>query len=66
MCANPQIPAVANAIFDAVGVRIDMLPITPERVLRALMELPAREGLLLEEVHAEGDVAVEACRWIEL
>jgi CO/xanthine dehydrogenase Mo-binding subunit len=38
MCANPQIPAVANAIFDAVGVRIDMLPITPERVLRALKE----------------------------
>ncbi|MAY61757.1 MAG: aldehyde oxidase [Rhizobiales bacterium] len=36
MCANPQIPAVANAIFDAVGVRIDTMPITPERVLRAL------------------------------
>src|SRR5690606_16560780 len=29
MCANPQIPAIANAIFDAVGVRIDHLPITP-------------------------------------
>ena len=38
MCANPQIPAVANAVFDAVGVRIDMLPITPERILRALKE----------------------------
>jgi CO/xanthine dehydrogenase Mo-binding subunit len=38
MCANPQIPAVANAIFDAVGVRIDTLPITPERILRALKE----------------------------
>jgi len=38
MCANPQIPAVANAIFDAVGVRVDRLPITPERVLRALRE----------------------------
>ena len=36
MCANPQIPAVANAVFDAVGVRIDTLPITPERILRAL------------------------------
>lgn len=36
MCANPQIPAVANAIFDAVGVRIDSLPITPEKILRAL------------------------------
>lgn len=38
MCANPQIPAIANAIFDAVGVRIDTLPITPERILRALQE----------------------------
>jgi len=36
MCANPQIPAIANAIYDAVGVRVDTLPITPERVLRAL------------------------------
>ena len=38
MCANPQIPAIANAIFNAVGVRVDTLPITPERVLRALRE----------------------------
>jgi CO/xanthine dehydrogenase Mo-binding subunit len=30
------LPAVANAIFNAVGVRIDELPITPEKVLRAL------------------------------
>jgi CO/xanthine dehydrogenase Mo-binding subunit len=36
MAANPQIPAIANAVFDAVGVRIDTLPITPERILRAL------------------------------
>ena len=36
MCANPVLPAVANAIFNAVGVRIDELPITPEKVLRAL------------------------------
>jgi 4-hydroxybenzoyl-CoA reductase alpha subunit len=32
----PVIPAVANAVFDAVGVRIDEVPITPEKVLRAL------------------------------
>jgi CO/xanthine dehydrogenase Mo-binding subunit len=30
------LPAVANAVFDAVGVRIDELPITPEKILRAL------------------------------
>ena len=31
-------PAIANAIHDAVGVRIRDLPITPEKVLRALLE----------------------------
>jgi CO/xanthine dehydrogenase Mo-binding subunit len=36
MCANPVLPAVANAVFNAVGVRVDELPITPEKVLRAL------------------------------
>jgi hypothetical protein len=29
-------PAVANAVHDAVGVRIDEVPITPEKVLKAL------------------------------
>src|SRR5204863_476016 len=32
----PVIPAVANAVYDAVGVRIDEVPITPEKVLKAL------------------------------
>jgi CO/xanthine dehydrogenase Mo-binding subunit len=32
----PTIPAVMNAIYDAVGVRITKLPATPERVLEAL------------------------------
>ena len=32
----PTAPAVANAIYDAVGVRITDLPITPEKVLAAL------------------------------
>jgi len=32
----PSAPALANAIYDAVGVRIRDLPITPEKVLRAL------------------------------
>ncbi len=29
-------PALANAVFDAVGVRLDQLPMTPARVLEAL------------------------------
>ena len=37
----PVAPAVANAVHDAVGVRIDEVPITPEKVLKAL-ESPAR------------------------
>lgn len=31
-------PAIANAIYDAIGVRIKDLPITPEKVLKALEE----------------------------
>ena len=33
---TPAAPAVANAVADAIGVRIHELPITPEKVLRAL------------------------------
>jgi CO/xanthine dehydrogenase Mo-binding subunit len=32
----PGAPAIANAVFDAVGIRIADLPITPEKVLAAL------------------------------
>jgi 4-hydroxybenzoyl-CoA reductase alpha subunit len=32
----PIPPAVCNAIYDAVGVRIDEIPITPEKILKAL------------------------------
>ena len=32
----PTSAAIANAVFDAVGVRITELPVTPERILRAL------------------------------
>ena len=39
-------PAIANAIDDAVGVRLTALPLTPEAVYRALR---ARAGRPLEE-----------------
>jgi len=32
----PVMPAVANAIYDAVGVRVDELPIHPEKILAGL------------------------------
>lgn len=34
----PVPPALANAVYDAVGVRIDEVPITPDKVLRALRQ----------------------------
>ncbi|MGZ8780246.1 MAG: molybdopterin cofactor-binding domain-containing protein, partial [Thermoanaerobaculia bacterium] len=40
----PVVPAVANAVFDAVGVRIDEVPITPEKILRALQSASRRVG----------------------
>jgi CO/xanthine dehydrogenase Mo-binding subunit len=36
MC--PTAPAIANAIFNATGARIYLLPMTPERVLKAIKE----------------------------
>ena len=38
----PVIPAVANAVYDAVGVRIDETPITPEKVLEGARPASAR------------------------
>jgi 4-hydroxybenzoyl-CoA reductase subunit alpha len=44
----PVMPAIANAVYDAVGVRIDEIPITPEKILKALQAKaagkPARCG----------------------
>jgi len=34
----PVAPAIANAVYDAVGVRIQDLPITAEKVLAALQQ----------------------------
>jgi 4-hydroxybenzoyl-CoA reductase alpha subunit len=44
----PIMPAVANAVYDAVGVRVDEVPITPELILKGLgakaKGKPARVG----------------------
>jgi CO/xanthine dehydrogenase Mo-binding subunit len=53
MANNPQPPAIAAAVYDAVGVWMTELPMTPERVLRALERKasgeaePRREGKLV-------------------
>jgi 4-hydroxybenzoyl-CoA reductase alpha subunit len=55
----PVPPAVANAVYNAVGVRIDEVPITPEKVLRALKDKSrGREGRF-------GPGAVPAVDWPE-
>ena len=41
---NPVIPAIANAVFDAIGVRFDETPITPEKILDALAKQKTRVG----------------------
>ena len=38
MTANSPIPAIVNAIYNAVGIRITELPVTPEKILRGLEE----------------------------
>ncbi|GLC96955.1 dehydrogenase [Cupriavidus sp. TA19] len=45
----PGAAAIANAVFDAVGVRIQSLPITPEKVLAGLRALQQQDG---EAAHA--------------
>jgi 4-hydroxybenzoyl-CoA reductase subunit alpha len=55
----PVPPAVANAVYDAVGVRIDEVPITPEKVLKALREkAKGRDGRY-------GPTSVPSVEWPE-
>src|SRR6476646_6358204 len=55
----PVPPAVANAVYNAVGVRIDEVPITPEKVLRALKDKArGRQGHF-------GPASVPAVDWPE-
>jgi 4-hydroxybenzoyl-CoA reductase alpha subunit len=41
---QPTFPAIANAVYDAIGVRFYQVPITPEMVLRALKEKKEKEA----------------------
>ncbi len=40
---NPIIPAIANAVYDAIGARVDSTPITPDKIARALKEQQRRQ-----------------------
>ena len=39
---HPIIPAIANAVYDALGIRLRRIPFTPERILAALAEKESR------------------------
>ncbi len=41
---HPSIPAISNAVFDAVGIRLRELPFTPGKVLAALRAKRAQEA----------------------
>ena len=36
--SSPSLAAIANAVYDAVGVRMRRLPMTPASVLKAIQE----------------------------
>ncbi len=40
---QPTIPAIVNAVYDAIGIRFTDLPLTPEKVLKALKEKKAAD-----------------------
>lgn len=41
---HPTNPAIANAIYDAVGIRITSLPIAPEKIFKELRQKEASTG----------------------
>jgi 4-hydroxybenzoyl-CoA reductase alpha subunit len=47
---NPVIPAIANAVYDATGARIDEVPITPDKVLKALKAASTATGAARPQV----------------
>jgi CO/xanthine dehydrogenase Mo-binding subunit len=49
---HPSVPAIANAIHDAVGIRMDVLPFSPPRVWRMVRD--AREAGTLGKPSAPG------------
>jgi len=57
---NPVPAAIANAVYDAIGIRFTSLPISAEKVLFALREKAAREGDPREGGAAPGPGAEEA------
>jgi CO/xanthine dehydrogenase Mo-binding subunit len=68
MANNPQPPAIVAAVYAAVGVWVTELPVTPERVLRALEQKdrgPREDGkwVIFDEDLSVDTVAAEGSRF---
>ncbi|HEU5380942.1 MAG TPA: molybdopterin cofactor-binding domain-containing protein [Ktedonobacteraceae bacterium] len=50
---NPVIPAIVNAVYDAVGTRIDSTPVTADKILKALKNLEQSKGNTLAVPHTD-------------
>lgn len=70
----PIPPAIANAVYDAVGVRIDEIPISPDKVLSAIHARDGRQEKYpgsgaerithgFEEAHRYGPKAMPELEW---
>lgn len=51
-CTIPTASAIANAVANALGVRVGSLPITPDKVLAALGKVPPAVRSMAEQEHA--------------
>jgi CO/xanthine dehydrogenase Mo-binding subunit len=57
---HPSVPAIANAIYDAIGIRCDRLPFSPPRVLERLRATDARAAWERARAQARGAAVVAA------
>jgi 4-hydroxybenzoyl-CoA reductase subunit alpha len=56
---HPSVPAIANAIHDALGIRCDRLPFSPPAVLALLTAGDARGAW--QRARAQGAAGARAC-----
>jgi xanthine dehydrogenase YagR molybdenum-binding subunit len=56
-CTIPTAAAIANAVANAIGVRVPDLPITPDRVLAALGKVPKTERGIAQQRNREAAFA---------
>ena len=42
----PVMPAIANAIYNAVGVRVDEIPITPDKIYKGIQNIKSGKIIL--------------------